>query len=212
MKAARVKLSRLRTLLKEYPIPFVAIVGLVSGGLATVAAGRPDLGSLIWYATLVIGGAPVVYHTLRGILRGKFAADIVAMLAILTAILTDEVFAGVIIVLMQTGGEALDDYGFRRASSSLDSLIARAPKIANRKRSDGGIEEVEVKEVGVGDTVVVRSGDLIPVDGLLTRGHGGDRRVGSDGRTASENEGRGRRSDERHAERRPGLRDVRLQG
>jgi len=170
MKAARVRLSRLRALLKEYPIPFVAIVGLVSGGLATVAAGRPDLGSLIWYATLLIGGTPVVYHTLRGMLRGKFAADIVAMLAILTAILTDEAFAGVIIVLMQSGGEALDDYGFRRASSSLDSLIARAPKIANRRRSDGGIEQVEVKEVAVGDTMVVRSGDLIPVDGLLTRG------------------------------------------
>ena len=169
MKAARMKLSRLGALLKAYPIPFAAIVGLVVGGL-TLGAGRPDLGSLIWYITLLFGGAPVVYHTLRGMLRGRFAADIVAMLAILTAILTDEAFAGVIIVLMQSGGEALDDYGFRRASSSLDSLIARAPKTANRRRRDGGIEQVEVKEVAVGDTVVVRSGDLVPVDGLLTRG------------------------------------------
>jgi heavy metal translocating P-type ATPase len=164
------RLSRLRALGKAYPIPFVAVVGLIAGGLATLAGGRPDVGNLIWYAALLVGGAPVVYHTLRGVLKGKFAADIVAMLAILTAILTDEAFAGVIIVLMQSGGEALDDYGFRRASSSLDALIARAPKIANRRRSDGGIEQVEVKDVAVGDTVIVRSGDLIPVDGLLTRG------------------------------------------
>jgi len=164
------KIPRLRGLLKAYPIPFVAIVGLVAGGLATLAAGRPDVGNLVWYAALLIGGTPVVYHTLRGILKGKFAADIVAMLAILTAILTDEAFAGVIIVLMQSGGEALDDYGFRRASSSLEALIARAPKIANRKRGDGGIEQVEVKDVAVGDMVIVRSGDLVPVDGLLTSG------------------------------------------
>lgn len=135
-----------------------------------LAFGRYDLGSLVWYATLIAGGAPVVYHTFRGILKGKFAADIVAMLAIITAILTDEAFAGVIIVLMQTGGEALDDYGFRRASSSLEALIARAPKTANRKRADGGVEQVEAKDVAVGDTVVVRSGDLVPVDGILTLG------------------------------------------
>jgi len=164
------KPSQLLALLKAYPLPFVAIVGLSAGGLATLVAGRPDIGNLFWYAALLIGGAPVVYHTLRGLLRGKFAADIVAMLAILTAVLTDEAFAGVIIVIMQTGGEALDDYGFRRASSSLDSLIARAPKVANRRRSDGGIEQVEVKDVALGDEVIVRSGDLVPVDGVLTGG------------------------------------------
>jgi len=170
VEVAGVKPSQLFELVKAYPLPFVAIVGLAAGGLATLVAGRPDVGNLFWYAALLIGGAPVVYHTLRGVFRGKFAADIVAMLAILTAVLTDEAFAGVIIVIMQTGGEALDDYGFRRASSSLDSLIARAPKIANLRRGDGGIEEVEVKDVVVGDEVIVRSGDLIPVDGLLTRG------------------------------------------
>jgi len=163
-------LSRLPALAKSYPLPFVALAGLVAGALATLVAGRPNIGNLFWYAALLIGGSPVVYHTFRGILKGKFAADIVAMLAIITAVLTDEAFAGVIIVLMQTGGEALDDYGFRRASTSLDALIARAPKIANRKRIDGAIEEVEVKEVAIGDAVIVRSGDLIPVDGLLVRG------------------------------------------
>ena len=111
------------------------------------------------------------------------------MLAIITAVLTGEAFAGVIIVLMQTGGEALDDYGFRRASSSLDALIARAPKIANRRRSDGGIEQVEVKDVAVGDTVIVRSGDLIPGRWPVDAWAGGDRRVGFDRRAASEDEG-----------------------
>ncbi len=159
----------LTRILRTYPLPFIAISGLAAGGLLAIIPGPISAWSRwIWYATLIVGGAPVVYSTLRGMLRKEFAADIVAMLAIITAILTDEAFAGVIIVLMQTGGEALDDYGFRKASSSLSALIARAPKVAHRKRKeDGGIEEVTVQEIEVGDTVLVRPGDLIPVDGSV---------------------------------------------
>jgi heavy metal translocating P-type ATPase len=163
------RLSRLAAALRNYPLPFIAAIGLVVGGLLAIVPGAPvGFGSWVWYATLVVGGAPVVYHTLRGMLKGKFAADVVAMLAIITAVLTDEAFAGVIIVLMQTGGEALDDYGFRKASSSLDALIARAPKVARRMRKeDGSIEEVDVKRIEVGDTLLVRPGDLVPVDGSV---------------------------------------------
>ena len=160
---------RLTGAAKSYPLPFIAASGLVAGGLLALVPGEfAGFGKWAWYATLVVGGAPVVYKTLRGMLRGKFAADVVAMLAIITAVLTDEAFAGVIIVLMQTGGEALDDYGFRRASSSLDALISRAPKVARRKRDDGSIEEVDVRKIGIGDVVLVRPGDLVPVDGSVS--------------------------------------------
>ncbi len=154
-------------LIRVYPLPFVALAGLVAGGILMLAYG--DYARWVWYGTLLVGGAPVVAKTIRGMLRGRFAADIVAMLAIVTAILTDEAFAGVIIVLMQTGGEAIDDYGFRRASSSLEALIARAPRLARRKINDT-LEEVKVEDVRVGDTLVVRPGDLVPVDGSVRSG------------------------------------------
>jgi heavy metal translocating P-type ATPase len=163
-------LGRFRAIARRYPVPIFAAAGLVAGGVALLTTGGYLEASPIWYATLIIGGIPVIVHTSRGMLKGKFAADIVAMLAIVTAILTNEAFAGVIIVLMQTGGEALDDYGFRQASSSLEALIARAPKTAHRKREDGTIEEIPAKEVVPGDTIVVRQGDLLPVDGVLRGG------------------------------------------
>jgi heavy metal translocating P-type ATPase len=153
-------------IVRDYPIPVFALVGLTVGGITTYAFGQVDMGRWVWYGTLIIGGAQVVYHTTRGMLHGRFAADIVAMLAIITAILTDEAFAGVIIVLMQTGGEALDDYGFRKASSTLNALLSRAPRIAYRKKGNA-IEEIDVDAVDVGDTLVVRPGDLIPVDGSV---------------------------------------------
>ncbi|MDE1858516.1 MAG: heavy metal translocating P-type ATPase [Thaumarchaeota archaeon] len=156
-------------LARRYPFPVVAAVGMAIGGVSGVVFGDYALARWVWYVTLIVGGAPVVFKTTRGMLRGRFAADVVAMLAIVTAILVDEAFAGVVIVLMQTGGEAIDDYGFRRASSSLRSLIARAPRTARRKEGDR-MEEINVYEVRVGDELVVRPGDLIPVDGVVETG------------------------------------------
>ncbi len=123
----------------------------------------------IWFTTLIIGGLPIAFQTLRGMLKGRFASDIVAMLAILTAIIMNEAFAGAVVVLMQSGGEALEKYGLRRASSSLEALLARAPRFAFRKHQDT-LEWIDVKEVKVGDTLMVRPGDLIPVDGIIMSG------------------------------------------
>ncbi|HEV2225269.1 MAG TPA: heavy metal translocating P-type ATPase [Nitrososphaerales archaeon] len=171
MANAHVKsnITRVSAVVRSYPLPILALSGLAAGGVAYLGLGQWGLASWIWYGTLIVGGAQVIVRTLRGMLKGKFAADIVAMLAIITAVLTDEAFAGVIIVLMQTGGEAIDDYGFRRASSSLEALLARAPRTARRKRNDT-VEEIDVHGVSVGDILVVRPGDLIPVDGSITSG------------------------------------------
>ena len=142
--------KRIFQFIRENPIPFVALIGLVAGAIARFGAGRSDIADFIWLATLVIGGAPVVYKTTKGMLHGNFASDVVAMLAIITAVLTQEYFAGVIIVLMQSGGEALENYSLRRASSSLEKLLARAPRIAHR-RTDSQIEDIQVEQVQIGD-------------------------------------------------------------
>jgi heavy metal translocating P-type ATPase len=159
----------LAQIIRRYPIPFFAILGLTSGAILQLGFGDPSLARWVWYATLVIGGAPIVWGTFRGMLRKHFASDVVAMLAIIAAILMDQAFAGVVVVLMQSGGEAVEDYGLRRASSSLDALLARAPKLA-RVLSDGILREIPVSEVTVGDTLVVRPGDLVPVDGTVILG------------------------------------------
>ena len=79
-----------------------------------------------------------MWATVKGmLLHHHFASDIVAMLAIVAAIITNEALPGVVIVIMQTGGKALEDYAFRRASSSLDQLMARSPRVAYRRMNEG---------------------------------------------------------------------------
>jgi heavy metal translocating P-type ATPase len=124
---------------------------------------------IVWSAGLAITGAPVVWRTLRGVAAGRFAADLVAMLAILAALLLGEPLAGLIVVLMQTGGEALERYAEGRASEAVRELEAAAPRIAHRI-GDRGPEDVPVDTVAVGDELLVRPGELIPCDAEVTDG------------------------------------------
>jgi heavy metal translocating P-type ATPase len=148
------------------PIPVLALAGLVCGGVARWIFGLSDAARMIWWGTLLIGGAPLACKTLLGMVRGRFASDVVALLAILTALAMGEGFAGLIIVLMQSGGETLERYSLAQASSALDQLMARAPRVA-WKKTDDHLLEVSADDVAIGDTLVVRRGDLVPVDGRL---------------------------------------------
>lgn len=154
---------------KRYPLPLFALSGLLLGGILRFTFEQKNFSEWIWLFTLMIGGFPIVYHTIKGMLHGQFASDIVAMLAILTAMISGQAFAGAIVVLMQSGGEAIEDYGMRRATSSLTSLLKRAPKNARRKKGNQ-LEEIPVESVQINDLLVVRPGDLVPVDGTIIEG------------------------------------------
>ncbi len=155
--------------LKAYPLPVIAGGGLLAGLAARWLFGAPEVSRGIFLATLIVGGGPLVVQTLRGTLRGRFAADIVAMLAIVTALVLGQYFAGAVIALMQSGGEALERYAMSRASSSLEALLARVPKIG-RRLVGGDVQEVPVSELRVGDRLLIKPGDLVPVDGEVTSG------------------------------------------
>lgn len=150
-------------------LPLFVLAGLIAGLIFYFPLQRREVSDWIWLATLILGGASIVYKTLKGMLKGEFASDIIAMLAIITALIMNEAFAGAVVVLMQSGGEALEAYGLRRATTSLKSLLERAPRFAFRKQN-GSLDKIDVKEVRVGDILMVRPGDLIPVDGTITSG------------------------------------------
>ena len=123
----------------------------------------------MWSAGLALTGLPVVWRTLRGIAGGRFAADLVAMLAIVTALILGQPLAGLIVVLMQTGGEALERYAQGRASEAVRELEAAAPRVAHRM-AGGQIEDVAAETVRVGDELLLRPGELLACDALVLEG------------------------------------------
>ena len=128
-----------------------------------------DTGGLVWTVGLVLTGLPVVWRTLRGIASGRFAADLVATLAIAAALPLGQPLPGLIVVLMQTGGEALERYAQGRASEAVRELEAAAPGLANRVHP-GGIEEIPAEAVAVGDELLIRPGEMVPCDGIVLGG------------------------------------------
>lgn len=124
---------------------------------------------LVWTAGLFLLGIPLLIRTVRGLLRGRFNADVVAALAILVAMILGQPFAGLVIVLMQTGGEGLEHYAERRASAAVRALEADAPRIAHRY-VDQRLEDIPVDAVAVGDLLLVRPGEMVPCDGIVRSG------------------------------------------
>lgn len=163
-----ISFKKIIPLAKQYPIPVFAICGIFVGSVVHWLFGMQDEGDIVWFGVLVIGGIPIIWNTIKGMLKRKFAADIIAMLAILVSIITYDPFPGTIIVLMQSGGKALEEYAFHKAENSLESMIKRYPKLAIRK-DDGDLNEIDAADVRPGDILVVRTGDLIPVDGITKK-------------------------------------------
>jgi heavy metal translocating P-type ATPase len=123
------------------------------------------------WIVLAFGGIPLLYDLLTKLVKLQFGSDLLAGISIVTAALLGEYLAGALVVLMLSGGEALESYAVRSASSVLRALAQRMPSLAHR-RHDGQMVDVPLSEVAVGNTLVIFPHDTCPVDGFVTEGHG----------------------------------------
>lgn len=107
-----------------------------------------------------------MYKTLRD---GEFGVDLLAAVAIITAVLLREYWAAIVVVLMLTGGEALEDYSEERAKKELTALISNVPRIAHLVRGRN-VVEIKVHDIAAGNTLEIRPGEMVPVDCVVTEG------------------------------------------
>ncbi|MBL8883132.1 MAG: heavy metal translocating P-type ATPase [Hyphomicrobium sp.] len=151
---------------------------VVKRSLFVIAIGGLSLGLLLW-----IDGAEVWAHRLwaiatipviiglavsiwRDLLAGSLGVDAVAFVSMSAALLLGEPLAGVVIAVMYAGGNLLEDFAVSRAERDLKSLVDRAPRLAHRRRGEI-LEDVPIDKVGIGDKLVVRAGEVVPVDGII---------------------------------------------
>jgi heavy metal translocating P-type ATPase len=122
-------------------------------------------------AALVLGGAPLVLELLIKLVHREFGSDLLAGISIVTALILGEYLAGALVVLMLSGGEALEAYAVRSASSVLEALARRMPSVAHARR-DGRVDDVPLDSIAVGDVLVVFPHEICPVDATVIEGHG----------------------------------------
>lgn len=132
--------------------------------ILALALGEP----LLYLPALALGIFDLLVVAYTDIRSGNWSLDYIAFLAMALALGTHEWLAGAVVALMYSGGEALEDYATRRAKASLSSLLSRIPKVALVKGAGSDTHEVPLADVKEGVTIIVRGGELVPLDGFLS--------------------------------------------
>lgn len=150
-----------------YQLAWVLVAVAVAFGL--MVAGFKDASNIVLGVTALINVIPLVWGMIQDLRHGTYGVDILAATAIVTSVVLGEYWAGMIIVLMLTGGEALEDYAENRAKTELSALLDRVPKkthlIKGRKTID-----IAVSKVQVNDKLLIKPGEVVPVDCVIIEG------------------------------------------
>ncbi len=161
-------LKRLKSFAKNYTQLVLVIIAIIIG-LALDILGKDKFAHIILGGSALIAAIPLAWGMIQTLRSGAFGVDVLALTAIVTSVLLGEYWAGMVIVLMLTGGEALEDYAEGRAKVELTSLLERKPTKAHILKG-GKVIDVKASAVSVGDKVVILPGEVVPVDGEVIDG------------------------------------------
>jgi heavy metal translocating P-type ATPase len=164
--------NRKQTVIAAFTLAAIGLYLIVRFGVGSTTEyyGIP-LPQVPLIAALVFGGVPLVLDLLTKVIHREFGSDLLAGMSIVISVFLGEYLAGTLVVLMLSGGEALEAYAVRSASSVLEALARRMPSVAHRK-NNGQIVDVALAKVSIGDTLVVFPHEICPVDGTVIEGHG----------------------------------------
>jgi heavy metal translocating P-type ATPase len=143
----------------------LSVVGIATGAGLSLA-GADTAANIAWGITTAVGILPLAWSVLSDLVKRETGVDLIALLAMAFALAFGQYLAGAVIALMLSSGRALEAYANTRAHRELSSLLARAPRTVHRYE-DGELRSVDVELVQTGDLLLVKPGEVVPVDGLL---------------------------------------------
>ena len=161
-------LRRSMRFLIEYKLFGLAIAAIIAG-LVLELADQPVAAHWVLGILSIAAVLPIVREMWQDLRTGRYGIDILAVTAIVTSVILGQYWAAIVIVVMFTGGEALEDYAERRAHSELDALLSRAPTRATVIRK-GKTLELNVSDIRIGDLIIIKPGEVVPADATITEG------------------------------------------
>jgi heavy metal translocating P-type ATPase len=162
-------MKRVWRFLRQYKLFSLAVVATIIS-LIFQFTGMPTVAHWIIGGVAIFETLPLLRGMLEDLRSGTYGIDVLAITAIVTSVILKEPWAGIVVVLMLTGGESLEDYAEHRSKSELDALLSRAPQLAHLVKSRDKIVDVKVSEVHTGNKLVIRPGEVVPVDATILEG------------------------------------------
>ncbi len=154
--------------IRHYYLFVIASLALVAG-IVLYFTGFHLASHWVLGSVAIIGVVPLIWGMWQDFQSGHYGIDILAATAIITSVIMHQYWAGIVIVIMLTGGEALEDYAENRAKTELDALLNIAPKMAHLIRK-GQTTDIPISEVKVSDTLIIKPGEVVPVDAVIIEG------------------------------------------
>ena len=164
-------LPQLKSIISILRTPIFIVISILLFFVIQNVLGQSFWAQALLVVAVIIGSFDLLRETLQSLLRGKFALDYIALLAITTGLITQQYLVAAVIVLMLSGGNALEEYGMVLAKKSLTLLANRLP---NKVQVLEGtrVSEVSIGDVKVDDLIIVRKGEVVALDGVLQSAEG----------------------------------------
>lgn len=163
-----VNMKKFFGVVREYKLFSLALLAIIVG-LILLLAGQKKASNIVIAAVAIFELFPLLWGMWDDFKSGRYGIDILAATAIIASVALGQYWAAIVVVVMLTGGEALEKYAEGRAQQELKSLLKNAPQKAQLLKK-GKLVEVKVSEIHVGDKVFIKAGDLVPVDCVITDG------------------------------------------
>jgi heavy metal translocating P-type ATPase len=161
--------KKIKAFFRDYKQLGFVIISIILAGILHIL-GQSTAGNIVLGASASINVVPLVWGMVQDLRDGTYGVDILAATAIITAVLLGEYWAAMIVVLMLTGGEALEDYAETRAKSELTSLLKNKPRKAHLIKN-GKTSDITVSKITVGDRIKILPGEVVPVDCKIIEGN-----------------------------------------
>ncbi len=159
----------------ESPGAHIATASLIAAGIIAALIAKlvlrdQHIQSLILLVAISGASIPLLISLARQVFKGNFGVDILALLSVATSLILGQYWVAAIVVLMLSGGQALEGFATRRASSVLSALAKRMPQVAHRAGTAAG--DVPIDSIAIGDELLLYPHEICPVDGMVVSGDG----------------------------------------
>lgn len=153
-------------------VAVLMLAAMIAAWTAPYIFRDPYASHILLFGAVLIAAVPLTAELVQEIAKRNFGVDILAFLSIIVALVMRQYWVAAIVVLMLSGGKALEEYATRRASSVLSALARRMPLLAHRVESTSAVSDIPIEGIGVGEKLIVYPHELCPVDGTVIEGFG----------------------------------------